>query len=540
MAQNSGRGVEFGTAQLAEGWTLNRLTRPSRLNGANGIRTGADGRIYVAQVAGSRVSAIDPDSGEISTISPIGGGITGPDDLVFDDRGDLYCTEITQNSVSVLRANGTSEILTGGINVANPITFHQGRLIVGELTIGARIMELDRGGGAPRVIADNVPMVNAFDVGPDGKLYFPAQAANEIWRVSLDGGEPEVVAKDLGVPDSVKFHPDGYIVSTQVYSGQVLKIDPRTGEKTVLADIGPGLDNVTFVNARTFVSHITGSIHEITAPGQFKPLVDKGLQWPLGLALGSNGTLFVSDGGFSYQIATDQKDGVGEPKLAGMLFSPGFPGWIRDVAASGANDAGGEWVVTTANGTVNRFWPERQESEEIASGYGLLMGIAVASDGAVVFADAASGKVWSAKGGNIDELASGLEHPMGLDIDANGSVYVAEAGAGRVVKIIGGRSETVIDGLDEPQGLAVGGGKLYVIDVKTKQLISCDLSGAARHAVASGLPVGAPPGIIAPRLGGVGDMCGPMHTMTGVEAGPDDTVYVSGDGEGSVLALRPA
>ena len=531
MAQASGRGVEYGAAQVADGWTLSRLTRPSRLNGANGIRTGADGRIYVAQVAGSRVSAIDPDSGAIETISPIGGGVTGPDDLVFDDRGDLYCTEITQNNVSVLRANGTSEVLTGGINVANPITFHQGRLIAGELTMNARIMELDRGGGAPRVILDNIPMVNAFDVGPDGKLYFPAQAANEIWRVSLDGGEPEVVVKDLGVPDSVKFHPDGYIVSTQVYSGQVLKIDPRTGEKELLADIGPGLDNVTFVNGRTFVSHITGSIHEITAPGQVKPLVDKGLQWPLGLALGADGTLFVSDGGFTYHVSPG-----GDLVLAGMLFSPGFPGWVRDVAASGP----GEWVVTTANGTVNRFWPERQESELIASGYGLLMGIAVAADGAVVFADAASGKVLSAKGGNIDELASGLEHPMGLALDASGTVYVAESAAGRVVKITGGRTETVIDGLFEPQGLAVADGKIYVIDVKAKQLVSSDLSGAALHAVASGLPVGAPPGLIAPRLGGVGDLCGPMHTMTGVAAGPDGTIYLSGDGEGSVLALRPA
>ena len=531
MAQASGRGVEYGAAQVADGWTLSRLTRPSRLNGANGIRTGADGRIYVAQVAGSRVSAIDPDSGAIETISPIGGGVTGPDDLVFDDRGDLYCTEITQNNVSVLRANGTSEVLTGGINVANPITFHQGKLIAGELTMNARIMELDRGGGAPRVILDNIPMVNAFDVGPDGKLYFPAQAANEIWRVSLDGGEPEVVAKDLGVPDSVKFHPDGYIVSTQVYSGQVLKIDPRTGEKELLADIGPGLDNVTFVNGRTFVSHITGSIHEITAPGQVKPLVDKGLQWPLGLALGADGTLFVSDGGFTYHVSPG-----GDLVLAGMLFSPGFPGWVRDVAASGP----GEWVVTTANGTVNRFWPERQESELIASGYGLLMGIAVAADGAVVFADAASGKVLSAKGGNIDELASGLEHPMGLALDASGTVYVAESAAGRVVKITGGRTETVIDGLFEPQGLAVADGKIYVIDVKAKQLVSSDLSGAALHSVASGLPVGAPPGLTAPRLGGVGDMCGPMHTMTGVAAGPDGTIYLSGDGEGSVLALRPA
>jgi hypothetical protein len=32
---------------LAEGWSLERLTPPSRLFGANGLRTGPDGRIYV-------------------------------------------------------------------------------------------------------------------------------------------------------------------------------------------------------------------------------------------------------------------------------------------------------------------------------------------------------------------------------------------------------------------------------------------------------------------------------------------------------------
>ena len=217
------------SATLAEGWSLQRLTPPSRLHGANGMRTGKDGRIYVAQVAGNKVSAVNPDTGDIETISPTGGGIVGPDDLVFDDEGNLYCTEITEGRVSMMRPDGTYKGIQGDMPVANPITFHQGHLIAGELRMGGRIMELDRNGGAPRVILDNVPMSNAFEVGPDGKLYFPAQAANEIWRVSLDGGEPEVVAKDLGVPDSVKFHPDGYIVSTQVYSGQVLKIDPRTG-----------------------------------------------------------------------------------------------------------------------------------------------------------------------------------------------------------------------------------------------------------------------------------------------------------------------
>jgi sugar lactone lactonase YvrE len=523
----SGRYPAPTAASAADGWEIERLTPPSRLYCANGLRTGRDGRVYVAQVAGSQVSAIDVDTGAIETISPIGGAIVGPDDLVFDDEDNLYVTEITENQVRVLRPNGTSDVIAD-LRVANPITYHRGHLIAGELVMGGRIVEIDRNGGAPRVILDNVPMANAFDVGPDGKLYFPAQGANEIWRVSLEGGVPEVVAKDLGVPDSVKFHPDGYIVSTQVYSGQVLKIDPRTGEKSVLADIGPGLDNVTFVGKRIFVSHITGSIHEIVAPGKAKALVEQGLQWPLGLAMGSNGELFVADGGFTYTLRPG-----GSMELMGMLFSPGFPGWVRGVTAAGA----GTWIVTTANGDVARWRPGEQQHEKLASGYDRLMGVAVAPGGAVVFAEMPTGRVLSWDGGKTSELARGLDRPMGVAVGAN-AVYVAEAGAGRVSKLSGGKAEAVIDGLVEPQGLAVAGSKLYTLDVGAKLLIESDLSGGARRIIASDLAVGAPPGIVAKQLGGVGDLCGPMHTFSGLAAGADGTIYVAADGEGSVIAIR--
>ncbi|HZO56214.1 MAG TPA: hypothetical protein VFB63_26135, partial [Bryobacteraceae bacterium] len=258
MSQQTGRYKVAGASSVADGWTLERLTPPSRLFGANGLRTGADGRIYVAQVSGSQISAIDVDTGAIEAISPKGGDIVAPDDLVFDQQGNLYVTEITEGRVSVREPNGRTRVLCGDIPVANPITFHQGRLIVGECRMGARIMELDLNGGAPRILASDVPMANAFEVGPDGKLYFPVMAANEIWRVGLDGGAPEKVAGDLGVPDSVKFDAQGFIISTQVHSGQVLRIDPRNGERTVLANLTPGLDNVTLIGNRIFVSNMTG------------------------------------------------------------------------------------------------------------------------------------------------------------------------------------------------------------------------------------------------------------------------------------------
>ena len=527
MSQLNGRYQLPGNIDLADGWTLTRLTQPSRLFGANGLRTGADGRVYVAQVSGSQISAIDINSGAVETISPKGGHIVAPDDIVFDPQGNIYATEITEGRVSVLAPNGQARVIAGDMPSANPITYHNGRLFAGECRPGGRLFELDLNGGAPRLLLDNVPMPNAMEVGPDGKLYFPVMGVNEIWRMSLDGGEPEVVARNLGVPDAVKFDAQGFIVSTQVASGQVLRIDPRTGEQTVLANIAPGLDNLTFVGDRLFVSSITGQVNEVLAGGQVRSLVPDGLNWPLGLAMGADGTLLVGDGAFTYTL----KPG-GTPQVAGMMFTPNYPAYVRGVAAIGA----GEYFVTNANGQVIRWWPAEQRSEVVAEGFQILYGVTAVGDTAI-FADGGAGRLLSARAGNVEELASSLKEPMGVATAADGTVLVAETG--RVAKAVRGGVETVVDGLQQPQGIAVRGDLLYIVDVGAKEVVEYDMTRKQRRTIARNLPVGAPTGVTPKFLRGIVPFCGPMGPFAGIAIGADGTLYVSGDAEGSVLAIRP-
>lgn len=531
MSTTTGRYAAAQSSSVAEGWQLDRLTPQSRLFGANGLRTGPDGRLYVAQVSGSQVSAIDVDSGAIETISAKGGDIVAPDDLAFDEQGNLYATEITEGRVSMRAPNGRTTVISADVPVANPITVHQGRLIVGECRPGGRIMELDRSSGAQRIIASDVPMPNAFSVGPDGKLYFPVMGTNEIWRIDLAGGAPEKVAGDLGVPDSVKFDAQGFIVSTQVASGQVLRIDPRNGERTVLAQLTPGLDNLSFIGERLFVSNISGYIVELLKDGRTRELVPDGFNWPLGLAVDPSGLLYVADGAFSYTLRPG-----GSRELAGMLFSPGYPGYSRGVAAAGA----GEFVVTTANGAVARYRPAQQSSEVLTEGYDQLYGVAVAANGTVLFAEFGGGRVLSVSNGKVETLASGLREPTGVACAPDGSCYVSETGAGRVIRITGSKVETVLDGLQQPQGLLIRDGALHVLDAGSKELIRHDLAKRSREVLCAQLPVGAPAGVVPKRLGPIGILSGPMGPFAGLAVGSDGTFYISGDAEGSVLALRPS
>ena len=177
---------------VADGWRLERLTPPSRLFGANGLRTGPDGRIYIAQVTGSQISALDIDTGAGGDRQRQGRRHHRARRRRVRPDGNLYATEVMDGRVSVLDTDGATRVLRDDVPSANGITVHQGRLFIGECREGGRLLEMDLDGGAPRVMLENVPSPNAMEVGPDGLLYFPVMGANEIWRIDPDGGEPNV------------------------------------------------------------------------------------------------------------------------------------------------------------------------------------------------------------------------------------------------------------------------------------------------------------------------------------------------------------
>ncbi|MGE2723588.1 SMP-30/gluconolactonase/LRE family protein [Mycolicibacterium pulveris] len=513
---------------LAEGWQLQRLTAPSRLFGANGLRTGPDGRVYVAQVTGSQISALDLATGEVSVVSAKGGDIIAPDDVAFDADGNLYATEVMDGRVSVRDPRGQTRVLRDDLPCANGITVYQDRLFINECRDGGRLMELDRATGATRILLEDLPSPNAMEVGPDGLLYYPLMTANEIWRIDPEGGEPQRVSADLGVPDAVKFDPQGFIVSTQVASGQVLRIDPRTGDKTLAAQLTPGLDNLTLVDDRVLVSNFTGEITEIDGSGEIRTVLPGGLNWPLDLAVGADGTLYVADGTYFYALGAD-----GSLRTVGMLFTPGYPGFLRGLAPVGQ----GEFVVATSGGQIGRYRPGDGETDYLADGFDQLYGVAIGPDDTIVFAELGTGRVHALRSGSTEVLASGLQDPVGVAFDADGYPLVAESGAGRVVRLADS-TETVLDGLQRPQGIHVTHGTLYVVDAGAKEVVAFDLGTKVRTTIASGLPVGPPPGVEPKPLKGMPPFSGPQGPFAGITAGPAGTLYVSADGDGSVLALR--
>ena len=133
-------------------------------------------------------------------------------------------------------------------------------------------------------------------------------------------------------------------------------------------------------------------------------------------------------------------------------------------------------------------------------------------------------------------LATGLDEPVDVTVTADGEVLVSDLG--RVVRIAGSGVETVVDGLVRPQGIVTVGSTLYVVDAGQKAVLAVDLGSGARSTIAAGLPVGPPPGVVPKPLRGMPPFSGPQGPFAGIAAAADGTLYVSADGDGSVVSLR--
>ena len=512
--------------QAAPGWQLSRWLPASGLFGANGMQFGPDGRLYVAQAFGSQITAIDVTSGDLDIISPLGGPIVAPDDVAFDSHGTMYATEVMSARVCARSPSGTVRVIADNLPGANGITVHQDRVFIDEFRRNGRIFELyphaDR---PPRLIAEDLLGPNALAVGPDGKLYFPLVPLGEVWRVDIENGTREKVADGLKSPPAVKFNRRGELVVPQAATGEVVRIEMQSGAKTVIARVRPGIDNLAFSpDNRLFISHfIDGGVAAVATDGSNaeRVLVPRGFIGPWGLVCGDAGQLYVADG-----LSLAAISPTGEVSRLGGLLDERFPGFVRGLAAG----TPGELLLTTVNGDVVQYFPGDRSFKTLVRKLQQPFGLARAADGTVVVAEAGTGKLLRIDAaGQVTTVTTDLSQPCDVVAASDGTLFVSETGKGRVVRVDQqGTVSSVVDGLGKPKGIALRQDTLLVLDPSTKELRAVTLASGQQQILASHLPIGDPSGLSR----------GPMDFPGGLAVGSEGTIYIAGDGEGSVLTLR--
>ena len=252
------------------------------INGPGGLAVGPNGHLYVADVWNQRIRMIDMDAGVISTIAGNGarayGGDNGPataaylgnpHDVAVDSLGRVLIADTRHGRIRRIDLDGTIRCIAG---TTLPWDGGEGRW--------------DKGDGGPAISAC-IAHVEAVAVGPNDDIYLGDSAVGRIRKIDAQTGIITTVV-GVGLPG---YSGDGG-VATQA----------RIGAPTVIRFDAAG--NLYFTDrAYHVVRKVDGAgmITTVVGCGEAgfspdgTPAQQAKLDQPYGLAIASDGTIYVAD-----------------------------------------------------------------------------------------------------------------------------------------------------------------------------------------------------------------------------------------------------
>jgi DNA-binding beta-propeller fold protein YncE len=245
------------------GAPLRKLDEAGRINGAQAVKIGPDGLLWVVSEEAGKILRYRADTYDfVDTFADVGLG-WGATGIAFGGDGDVYVSSYATN---VLRryaiATGArigADLVAGAI-LRGPdnglLTGPDGKLYIPGYDT-SNIVRYDPAAGTFGVFvpsqANGIRRTRGLLVSPDGaKLYVSSERSGQILRYVLaTGAFDREIARGLGIVTGLAWHPDGSLLAAvgDAATGRVVKLDPETGtERAVLVQpLSGGLSGPTYV-----------------------------------------------------------------------------------------------------------------------------------------------------------------------------------------------------------------------------------------------------------------------------------------------------
>ncbi len=330
-----------------------------KLGGLNAFQVGNDGMIYGPLVFGKSVVKVNPDTGNITTVS---GDFGSPGALKLDFKGSAYVlnddTELKKVDLATGKAKVVATLPSGADNLAID---SKGRIFV-SLSIGA-IVEVNPETGAIRYVVEPAVLTSATGVSVqtvDGKdkVYLA-----DLWGGirEIDGATGSMETKEVSVfqPAHVSTTADRLLVVGQVF-GIVQLLDRATyavlGSWDKLNSPGDALEapNGNIIIAETG----SGRLLRITGPEiTDRQTITEGLQGPNGLAWAGPDAVYVSETEGGRVMRVNLADGTTTQVAADLAQPEGIA----------VDPAGSLVVVEVGAKQLRKINPESGESTVLAA-----------------------------------------------------------------------------------------------------------------------------------------------------------------------------
>ena len=512
------------------------LAQGSPLRGVQGLAFGPDGALYAGSIAGQAIYRVDIASGalEIVVTPPLGQA----DDLAVSVNGEIAWTAIGDSAVRLRHPDGVIVELAQGLLGVNGIDFGpDGRLFVSTVVPPSKLWEIDTNGiRAPRLVMTIPGGLNAFEIDSKYRLYGPLPANGSVVEIDLKTKAVRVVSKGNVTPISVNLTPEHEIALLGYSTGEIVRINPESGERTLIVKLDPPVDNHAIAaNGLIYVSRSAdGQIVEVDpGNGSVRVIVAGSFTGPGGLStaqVDGEEHLLVADLTGHRLVNLESGRVTRAETFANVLdrSRSEFAGGTAAVVAGGLLYATN--AQTNAVHALSLATGEHDHSfRDIMSPYDLVP----MKDGRIAVTEFATGQILrlaQARGGAHEVIARGLNGPVGVATWGDNDLAVTEIYTGAVskVSVSDGSVTRLVEGLDQPEGLAVDrDGKLVVAEVGARRLIRLDPGSGNIEVLAEELPIG----------GTVWRLPAPAYLMTDVAVGPDGSIYLTSDLTNSVLKL---
>ncbi|TAL01266.1 MAG: hypothetical protein EPO08_10880 [Rhodospirillaceae bacterium] len=508
------------------GYKIEQIIPPSPMHGIHGLAFGPDGALYAASLMGHTIYKVDITTGAATPYVGAPRGSAG--DIAFGPNGTLAWTAAGEAAVLTRAPDGGLKTVAHDVTGVKAVNFTKdGRLFFSRIAEGDGLFEASLGGASPpRTIAEKIGGLGAFQFDGAERLYGPLIFRGKLVRMNITTGEVTEIAKGFTTPSAVRIGGDGKLVALDCATGEVIRVDPKTGDKAVLATLDPPVDDLAIAKDGTiYVS--SSAFNGITA-------ID-----PLSLK-----TRRVTWGGLSAPGAVVP---VADDKAETLLVADAWGARLVDPASGsstlinrGPGVVGATSIAATEDTYIlGNIWPAgtiqivaRDSGKVLANltNFGAPYDIKPLSDGFVV-ADYAVGrltKVANDAAHTRTTLAWGFDGPVGLADAGKGVFYVSEYDSGKITRVDTATNErtTVIAGLEAPEGLALApDGRLIVAEVGARRVIAVTPASGAAEILADSLAIGLDGGHAGPFL------------STGVAVTRDGAIYVTGDVENVLYRL---